>query len=533
MKKNILSLTIAAAILAACFTGCSSPADQTGSNSSKSASDTVSIVDTQTGDRHINAAFFWVSTDLDPAQDYNGWVLSRLGIGESLLKLNDDLRLEGCVADEWKNIDDLTWEFNIRDGVKFSNGKDVTGQAVADSLMRAVGSNDRAEEYLKIDHIDVDGQTVTITTKEPNAAFLNNIVEPVFNIVDVSSSEDEIDNAPVCTGPYMVADFASEQSVELVPNEYYWDGEPGLDSISVTQIADADARAMSVQSKKTDITNTIDNTTIKLFTDNDEYNVSSIISPRVNVAYMNNAETSPLSDIELRKAVSYAVDRESYVLLIGGSAAHSAYSDATPFENDTVDAIEYDYDKAVEILDNAGYLDIDEDGYREDSDGNKLVLEYLQAADHGSADSAILAQAVQSDLKKVGINVEIRAVENLSDYQTSGDFDFYTGNDNSAPTGDPIVWLETMYTGLGTSGKKNLTGFHDDRIDEILDEMKAEFDIEKRYDLAAQASQVLNDDAANLFLTNSYINMVSLSRVKNAVQPVCDYYFITKDITVE
>ena len=57
------------------------------------------------------------------------------------------------------------------------------------------------------------------------------------------------------------------------------------------------------------------------------------------------------------------------------------------------------------------------DGYREMPDGSELVLNYLQAADHGSADSAILATAVQSDLKNVGIHMEILSVENLSDYR--------------------------------------------------------------------------------------------------------------------
>ena len=178
-------------------------------------------------------------------------------------------------------------------------------------------------------------------------------------------------------------------------------------------------------------------------------------------------------------------------------------------------------------------MDTDGDGYRENPDGSPLALRYLQAADHGSADSAILAAAVQSDLKAVGIRVEILAVENLSEYQSQGNFDFYTGNDNSAPTGDPQVWLETMYTGMGTSGKKNLTNYHNDEIDGIVEEMNRTFDAKGRYELASRASQILNDDAANLFLTNSYLNMVSVSRVKNAVQPVADYYFITKDITVE
>ena len=541
MKKSKISkaaaLLMAMTMAVSVMTGCGGKTTETEKNSAAgsaaSESSAVNSTDGQSGDKHINVAFFWISTDLDPANDYNGWVLSRLGVGEALVKLNDNLEVEACLADSWENVDELTWQFHIRDGVTFSNGTAVDAEAAKASIERAVAANDRAAEYLKIDSMTADGQILTINTTDPNAALLNHLVEPVFDIIDTTQSDETIQTAPVCTGPYMIAAFESEKSVELAANPFYWDGEAGLDTISVTQIADADARGMAVQSGEVDLTNTIDNTSVTLFTDNDAYNVSSIISPRVNVAYMNHAETSPLHDINLRQAVSYAVNREAYAELIGGSAAHSAYSDSTPFGNETITAYTYDEAKAVEILDNAGYIDVNNDGYREMPDGSELVLNYLQAADHGSADSAILATAVQSDLKTVGIHMEILAVENLSDYQTQGNFDMYTANDNSAPTGDPQVWLETMYTGLGTSGKKNLTGFHDERIDAIVSQMKDTFDMEERYALAAEASQVLNDDAANLFLTNSYLNMVSAARVKNAIQPVADYYFITKDITVD
>lgn len=524
--KRILALALSALMLGSALTGC-------GSNTGNNENSTVENDADSISGNHINVAFFWLTPNLDPAVDYTGWVTSRLGVGESLVKLNDNLELEDCVADTWENVDETTWTFHIRDGITFSNGTAVTAEAAKASIERAVSMNDRAAEYLKIASMEADGQTLTIKTTEPNAALLNNMVEPVFNIIDVTQSEEVIQTAPVGTGPYVVTDFSSEQMVELAKNENYWGGDVGLDTITVTQIADANARAMALQSGEIDVTNTIDNTSCTIFTSSDDYNVSSIISPRVNVTYMNHAETSPLSDIELRKAVSYAVDREAYANLIGGSAAHSAYSDATPFGNETITALSYDFDKAVAILEAAGYVDINGDEYREKPDGSELKLRYLQAADHGSADSAILAQAVQADLKKVGINMEILAVENLSDYQTTGDFDFYTANDNSAPTGDPQLWLETMYTGLGTSGKKNLTSFQNDEIDEIVRKMDSTFDTEERYKLAAEASQILNDEAANLFLTNSYLNMVSAAKVKNAVQPVCDYYFITKDITVE
>lgn len=525
IKKTgkILLLGALALALAAC--------GGSGTSESKTSDSTAA---SESAQKHITAAFFWISTDLDPAENYNGWVASRMGITETLVKLDDNLELEACLADEWGNTDEYTWTFHIREGVQFSNGKELDAQAAADALLRAIEKNDRAAEYLKAESITADGQTLTITTTEANAALVNNLAEPVFSIIDTSRSDEEIANAPCGTGPYAVEAFISEESAELTANSTYWDGTPGLDSISIVQIADSDARAMALQSGEVDITNTIDNTSIALFADESKYTVSSIISPRVNVAYMNNAEQSPLSDVQLRQAISWAVDRDSYAALVGGSAAHSAYSDSTPFGNDTLQsAYSYDPDKAEEILDEAGYKDKDNDGYREDPEGNALTLRYLQAADHGSADSAILAQAVQSDLKAVGIQVEILAVENLSDYQNSGDFDFYSGNDNSAPTGDPQIWLETMYTSLGTSGKKNLTGFQDARIDAIIEEMDTTFDTQERYALAAEASEVLNEDAANLFLTNSYLNMAASAKLENVQQPVCDYYFITKGLTLK
>ena len=120
-------------------------------------------------------AFFWIASDLDPANNYNGWVLSRLGVGESLVKLNDELKVEACLADSWENVDETTWKFHIREGVMFSNGKAVDAEAVKASIERAISMNDRAAEYLKVDSMEADGQDLTIKTTEANAALLNNL----------------------------------------------------------------------------------------------------------------------------------------------------------------------------------------------------------------------------------------------------------------------------------------------------------------------------------------------------------------------
>ena len=224
MKKGKLSkiAAIAMAFTMACgiLSGCggsqsAKTADSAANQTTESAEGQTKGTQEAEDGKHINVAFFWIASDLDPANNYNGWVLSRLGVGESLVKLNDELKVEACLADSWENVDETTWKFHIREGVMFSNGKAVDAEAVKASIERAISMNDRAAEYLKIDSMEADGQDLTIKTTEANAALLNNLVEPVFDIIDTTESEETIQTAPVCTGPYVVSGFTPEQTVTL------------------------------------------------------------------------------------------------------------------------------------------------------------------------------------------------------------------------------------------------------------------------------------------------------------------------------
>ena len=74
---------------------------------------------------------------LEPTEQYFSWVITRYGVGENLVRFNENGELEPSLAEEWKVSDDkLTWEFKIRDGVKFSNGNPLTAEAVKSSLER-------------------------------------------------------------------------------------------------------------------------------------------------------------------------------------------------------------------------------------------------------------------------------------------------------------------------------------------------------------------------------------------------------------
>lgn len=513
--KKMMGILLAALLCAGALAGCGNGVA------------TASPVKTA-GEKHLNVALFWVSTSLDPADGYNGWVLSRIGAGETLVKLDENAGLQPCIAESWEQTDDYTWVFHIREGVAFSNGRPVDGQACLEAIQRAFDLNSRAGEYFQLDSLSAEGQTLTIRTVTPTGAIVHNLCEPLFTIIDTSADESAIDTAPVCTGPYTVASFQPETEVQLAQNPGYWDGTPGLDSISVYSVPDSDSRVLAMQSGEADLTTTIDNTNLALFSDPAAYTVYETIGPRTNVVYMNNARPL-LEQKAFRQAICYAADRETYASLTGGQKAVGLYSTALQCGQGLTDSYAYNLDRACEILDSLGLLDSDGNGIRE-KDGEDIVLQYYMAADHGSSDAALIAQAIQSDLQKAGIGVELVQTENMSNIRAAGNYDFCSANDSTAPTADPEIFLVQHYY---TGGSSNYQNYSNPAVDGMIDTLTAAFDPDARQQLAREISQTILDDAGSLYVSYIYGNTVTGVKVKGARQFPIDYYIITKDITIE
>ncbi|WKY44225.1 ABC transporter substrate-binding protein [Eubacteriaceae bacterium ES2] len=476
--------------------------------------------------KHLNVGIYWLGTDLDPASDYNGWSLSRTGIAETLTKLDENIEVETCLADSWERLNDLTWTFHIRDGVTFQNGNPLTAEAVKNCFERTFAKNSRASTYFKLDQMIADGQNLTIITSEPCGALLNNLVEPIFSVIDVSVDEAMITNTPVGTGPYAVTDFVSELSAECVKYADYWDGEPGLDSISYQYIKDPDSRAMALQSGEIDLAQTIPQASMSLFEDENDYQISEVTGLRGATICMN-FNNPVLSDLAVRQAISTAIDKEKYAELTNTVVATGLFSTALPFGSDQLQDYSYDPEKAAQILEQAGYVDSDGDAIRE-SKGEKIHLKFYLDTSGGVA--AILAQAIQADLKNIGIEVELIQSENLSDIKKSGNFDMFYNGSNAAPTGDPQAYLSLAYQ---TGGVSNYGNYSSVQMDKLIGQLNQTFEIEKRQQLAEEASQLLLTDAANLFISYTPSNIVATTKVKNFQASPADYYLMTKDITIE
>ena len=288
---------------------------------------------------HLNVAMFMWMEGLDPAEGWNGWTTMRCGIGETLLTADENMDVVPCLADSWEQVDDLTYKFHIRQGVKFSNGNDMTPETVKASIERTAEQNSRGGN-LMLDSIEVDGEYVIFKTTEPYSAFPYYLTEPMCIIVDTTVDTSNYNNAPVCTGPYVCTEFVTEEKYELAANEYYWGGKPGTDTITVLNVAD-DTKVSAILAGDIDVAVAPSSTTLSQVEGNDTIEMVKVTGTRESDLEMNCREGRPTADVNLRKALSYAIDRD-VIAQIAGAGYAQALGKAFP------DSVGYDEGKDVE-----------------------------------------------------------------------------------------------------------------------------------------------------------------------------------------
>lgn len=468
-------------------------------------------------------------SSLDPAEGFNGWFVSMYGVGETLVKLDKNMKIEPLLADSWKRVNDLTWKFHIKDGAKFQDGTPVNGKTVKASLERSLKLNPRAESILLIDSITEDGQYVSIKTKTPYEAFLGNIADPVAIIVNTSAAKDTFTKAPVCTGPFKVKSYVPDSKVVVEKNKNYWGDEAKIDGAAFKYIKDANTRAMALQSGEIDAAQSISSDNISLFADKSKYNTDKITSLRIIMSY-ENLNNEFLKDPAVRKAIALGVNRESYakdVLKGTAEAAVGPFPKSLPFGEKKLTAYKYDKEGAVKFLNEAGYTDTDGDGIRE-KNGKKLELNL--AFYTSRSELPVIAQAMQSELKEIGIAVKLQSYESVANVLKSGSFDLCLYSVNTATSGDPQSFLELYFK---TGGSENYGKYSNPEVDSLIDELKNEKDTQKRNDIAIDVQKKLLEDNSDIFLVTPMLNLVSKSNVSGLTMYPVDYYLLNSSVDIK
>lgn len=311
-------------------------------------------------------------TDVNPHNGYSGWACIRYGVGETLFKYSDTMELEPWLAESYENVDELTWKINLKDGITFTSGRKLDGEAVKECIEHLVAVHKRAAGDLNIERVEAEADTVIITTAKPVPALINYLSDPYGCIIDMQAGITDEGNVSA-TGPYIAEEIVTDSGLTLVKNQNYWNGEPRLDKIIVKTISDGDTLTMALQSGELNAAYGLPYSSLSLF-NNSNYTISSSETSRSFFAQMNYANVN-LQDSNVRAAIAMAINKKDFtnVLLKGnGTLAEGPFPKDYTFGDSYVKAAEYNIDNARNLLAQSGWKDTDGDGYV-DKNGEKLT----------------------------------------------------------------------------------------------------------------------------------------------------------------
>ncbi|MBX3070534.1 MAG: hypothetical protein KF883_08580 [Thermomicrobiales bacterium] len=411
---------------------------------------------------------------------------------DSLVKTSVDGELIPGLATEWEQVDELTWQFKLREGVTFHNGEPFNADAVKFTFERVLDPATEATTINlvgTIDHVDVvDEYTVNIVTSQPDIVLLVRVSElygpilPPGYFAEVGA--EGIATAPVGTGPFKLTEWAKNERIVLDANPDYWGGPPAVSRVTVRPILEDSTRISALLAGEVDLINVVPYARIPELEGNGDIKVSTVPSPRVFFVAIDPRDV-PFEDVRVRQALNYAVDADAIIqsLYLGhATRLATAFDVAAVGFDPSIEPYPYDPDMARQLLTDAGYPDgIDANFYAFTG----------SIADHSQAAEAIVAY-----LNEAGI----RAQMNMLEFGAFGPvrvgneaiplFIYSIGNWSR----EPALTVSWMMQGDGSLFYQN------QQILDLIDQALATFDVEERSAIYSEMQQLLKDDAGFIYL---------------------------------
>ncbi|MFP4535639.1 MAG: glutathione ABC transporter substrate-binding protein [Spirochaetaceae bacterium] len=423
---------------------------------------------------------------------------------ERLIYMEEDGSLTPMLAESWESNEDSTvWTFKIREGVTFHDGEPLNAEAVAANLRRFVDPDvGAAYAFLlgTVEEIEAVGEyELQLSLSQPFAPILAHLSHSFVGIVSPAQLEDlEPDDTfeiPVGTGPYVMSDWSRGESLSLEVNEDYWGDVPEIPNVQFDIIPESSALIVALETGEADAIMRIPpQETDRL---EGESGIEVVYEQSVRTIYIGfNNQKEPFDDPLVRRALNYAVDKQSIVdgLFDGVFTVADAPVVPAVFGYESVGPYEYDPDRAKELLEEAGY-----------PDGFSMTLHHPSGR---YLLDATVAEAVQDMLTEVGIDVtlETREWSSYLDFTSQppeeAEYDAFMLGWGTV-TLDSDYGLYALLHSRQWNPNGNNRGFYEnERVDELLDEARVETDRERREELYAEAIELIWEDAPWIFLYN-------------------------------
>lgn len=444
------------------------------------------------------------------------------------------------LAESWDVSDDgLVWTFSLRDDVFWSDGEQVdaedfkfTYDAIADEQVETP----RKSVIELIESIETpDAQTVVVTFTEVKCDGLTDLGLGLLpshlyaaDFSDIMTSPEN--EAPsVSAGPLVFNEWSRDEAVTMLRNDTYFKGAPHMDGMIFKEIPDAGARLAQIQTGEVDYLGVQPEqlTTLELDSRLEVYkfkddgysyiglNLADPANPQPGLDEEGNVvdqDAHPiLSDRQVRLAIAHALDYETIISRVYLGQGYPLASNVLPAVewayDESIQPYAYDAELAASILEEAGWVDSDGDGVRENADGDTLTLRLQTNA--GNTTREDLGALVQDQLNAIGFDIQFEAIEfgTLVGELLGQTFDMviigWTGL--GTDPNDDVFWrLQFDTPGSGF----NFVSYSNERVDELLQQGLSipGCDTAERAPYYKEIQQIIHDEIPYVFVTGSIGN---------------------------
>ncbi|MBE9606636.1 ABC transporter substrate-binding protein [Acetobacteraceae bacterium H6797] len=480
----------------------------------------------------LNLAVAAPPTSLDPhyhTLSPNNMVAQHLF--DTLVSRDAKAQLVPALAESWKMIDDSTWEFKLRQGVKFSNGKDFTADDVVYTIERipnvinspgsfaiytkAITASEVVDPYTI--RFKTNGIYPLLPTDLTNVFIISRSISATANTGDFNRGV-----ATVGTGPYRLESYKPDDRVELVRNEDYWGDKPEWQRVNYRFIANNAVRLAALRAGDVQMIDAVPTGDIEALRKEPSIKLAEIpslrviylrldfehdVSPYITGPNGEKLDKNPLRDLKVRQALSMAINRDAIVSRIMSGAALASGQMMPPGANGYVPDLKpmpFDPEKAKKLLAEAGY-----------PHGFGITL--IGPNNRYINDEQII-QAVGQMWQRIGVKTKVEGMPFSVLAQRSAKNDMSALLLGWATSGEPSSALRAnlatrdLARGFGTS---NQTGYSNKALDALIEKALTTADDKAREDIFKEAMKMGMDD----------IGLVPLHMQKNvwALRPGISY----------
>jgi nickel transport system substrate-binding protein len=401
-------------------------------------------------------AYSWPTNagPLDPRGYGPNQMFAQAMIYEPLVRYAEGGVIQPCLATSWQLEEDgRAWVFALRQGVRFSDGTVFDAAAVVANVAAVVAHRDRHAWLDLVAQIEsaeaIDAGTVRLKLAHPYdpALFELALIRPLRFASPAVLKPDGGVTAPIGTGPWVLSESRRGERDVFTRNPGYWGERPALERVVVKMVADANTRALALETGEIDLvygTDQLDADTFRRFAADPRF-ATAISAPVATRMMAVNSGRFPTDDPVVRLAIQHGIDRAAlvkHVLQETEPAAHTLFADNVPYADIGLVPFGFDRAKAAKALEDAGWV-LPPGGRVRMKGGRPLALDLAFIG--GDALQKALAEAVQGDLARIGIAARLlgEAAGSHDGRQRSGEFGMIFADSWGAPY-DPHAYLGSM-----------------------------------------------------------------------------------------